>query len=266
VAAAIAEDQRFVYSFNPQVTHGPWPGLTSSSSREETCRAGFPLFGEIDGMVGELVALLREKQRLDKTLLVILGDHGLRTRREYPPFHGGTLDDVTFHVPLVLSAPGAVDSTVQIPWMTSHIDIAPSVLDLLGIEIDRGLELGSPMWEPRLADRATFFFAKGYLGADGYQRSREAIMVRYLYGGVSRAEWDGTLGFQATDLLQTADSATLRTLDDLKMMAAIQTELSRTMLPGVSRLARPPLERHGSTPDRVARGGGPPVRTAPVAR
>ena len=191
-------------------------------------------------MLGELVSLLREKGRLDSTLIVTLGDHGLRTRREYPPFHAGTLDDVTFHVPLMLYAPGVLDSTVRIPWMTSHIDIAPSVLDLLGIRTDRALELGSPMWDPRIADRATFFFAKGYLGADGFQQHNEAIMVRYLYGGVSRSEWKGTLRFSAADLMRTPDDSMLATVRDLNRMAAIQQALSATMLPGASGLATPP--------------------------
>ena len=255
ISSSIDADQRYLYSFNPQITHGPWPGLTSSSTREETCRAGLPLFREVDGMVGEVVSVLRDKHRLDKTLILVLGDHGLRTRREYPPFHAGTLDDVTFHVPLVLFAPGVVSSTVRIPWMTSHIDIAPSVLDLLGIETDRGLELGSPMWEQGLADRATFFFAKGYLGADGYQRSNEAVMVRYLYGGVSSAEWNGTLTFQAADLLRQPDAELLRTVDDLTMMAAIQTELSRSMLPSVGHLARPAEHRDSGHVHRAAAAG-----------
>ena len=193
-------------------------------------------------MVGELRDVLREKRRLDKTLIVMLGDHGLRTRREYPPFRAGTLDDVTFHVPLVLYAPGVVESTVHIPWMTSHIDIAPSVLDLLGLQADRELELGSPMWEPALADRTTFFFARSYLGADGYQRSNEAVMVRYLYGGVLRAEWNGQLRFRASDAI-SSDGEVLHPVDDLTMMAAIQTELARTMLPTVGRLSRVPVRR-----------------------
>jgi hypothetical protein len=255
MARSIDADQRYLYSFNPQITHGPWPGLTSSDTREETCRAGFPLFREVDGMVGDLVSLLLDKKRLDRTLILVLGDHGLRTRREYPPFHAGTLDDVTFHVPLVLYAPGVVSSTVRIPWMTSHIDIAPSVLDLLGIETDRELELGSPMWEQGLADRATFFFAKGYLGADGYQRSNEAVMVRYLYGGVSSAEWNGTLAFQAADLLRHPDAGLLRTVDDLTMMAAIQTELSRSMLPSIGHLAKPAEHRDSGHVHRAAAAG-----------
>lgn len=246
VARSIDAGQRYLYSFNPQLTHGPWPGLTSSSSREETCRAGLALFSEIDGMVGELVSLLRERQRFDSTLIVILGDHGLRTRTEYPPFRGGTLDDVTFRVPLVLHAPGILDSTFSIPWMTSHIDIAPSVLDLLGIDTARELELGSPMWEPEVADRTTFFFAKSYLGADGYQRKREAVMVRYLFGGVSRTTWNGALRFQAKDLLRQNDQATVGTVDDLMMMAAIQTELARSMLPSAPIAALPSAGRRAN--------------------
>ena len=258
-ARAIDAKQRYLFSFNPQLTHGPWPGLTSESSREETCRAGAPLFKEMDGMVGERLDLLREKKRADSTLIVVLGDHGLRTRREYPPFHGGTLDDVTFHVPLVLYAPGVVKSTVRIPWMTSHIDIAPSVLDLLGITVDRDLELGSPMWDPRVANRATYFFAKGYLGFDGYQRNHEAIMVRYLYGGVSRSQWNGTLRFNAADLLRRPDASTLRTVDELTLMAAIQGEIARTLLPEGNRLSRPPAARDGgSTPVRASRASLPP--------
>jgi hypothetical protein len=255
VASAIDDDQRFLYSFNPQLSHGPWPGLTIDATREETCRAGFPLLGELDGMVGELVALLREKKRLEKTLIMVLGDHGLRTRREYPPFHAGTLDDVTFHVPLLLHAPGILTASERIPWMTSHIDIAPSVLDLLGIETDRHLELGSPMWQPQVADRATFFFAKGYLGADGYQRARQAVMVRYLYGGVSRAPWSGTLSFQASDLIRTSGPDLLKEVDYLIQMSAIQSELSRSMLPDIGRLARPTIERRGSGDVRIARLG-----------
>ena len=144
----------------------------------------------------------KEKGRLDKTLIVILGDHGLRTRREYPPFHAGTLDDVTFHVPLVLYAPGVVESTVRIPWMTSHIDIAPSVLDLLGIQDRprpgaRQPDVGSGTGRPHHV-----FLRAGVTSAPtGTSGRNEAVMVRYLYGGVLRAEWNGALRFRATDAI-----------------------------------------------------------------
>jgi hypothetical protein len=230
--SAIAANQRFFYAFNPQLSHGPWPGLHDGSTTESTCDAGFALYREVDAMLGRYVELLREAGRLDRTLIVALGDHGLRTRTEYPPFHGGNLDDVTFHVPFLLHAPGVLSSPDTIRWMTSHVDIAPSVLDLLGIARDRELELGSPMWEPRVAGRATYFFAKGYLGADGLQRDHQAVMVRYLFGGVSRSPWTGTLRFHARDRLARLDSADERVIEELNTVAAIQAQLTRSMLPG----------------------------------
>ena len=60
--------------------------------------------------------------------------------------------------------------------MTSHIDVTPSILDLLGISEGRGFELGSPLWDARLGQRATFFWANQYLGADGFQEKGEYYM------------------------------------------------------------------------------------------
>jgi hypothetical protein len=231
VERAVAANRRYLYAYHPQLTHGPWPGLDLGSSREATCAAGLALYREVDTHLGELMRLLERLGRLDRTIIVALGDHGLRTRREYPPFRPGTLDDVTFHVPLSFWAPGVVDSTVAIPWMTSHIDIAPSILDLLGIGAGRGLEMGSPMWDARLRSRATYFLAREYLGADGYQREAEAVMLRYLYGGVSRAEWRGQLRFRVSDLLQRVDTVAHRVARDLRMVSAVQQRLTRTMLP-----------------------------------
>jgi hypothetical protein len=239
--AAIAADRRFLYAFNPQLSHGPWPGLSRSSTKASTCAAGLSLYQEVDSLFGEYLGVLRQSGRLDRTLIVALGDHGLRTRTEYPPFHGGSLDDITFHVPLLLYAPGVLSSTDTIPWMTSHIDIAPSILDLLGISRDRELEFGSPMWDPRVAKRATYFFAKGYLGADGVQRGSEAVMVRYLFGGVSRSQWGGTLRFSARDLSVTAGPVDERVIDELSTVAAIQAELTRTMLPDGDVVAPAPV-------------------------
>ena len=51
--------------------------------------------------------------------------------------------------------------------MTSHIDIAPSILDLLGIERDRKWEQGAPVWDERLFNRTTCFWATMLFGADG---------------------------------------------------------------------------------------------------
>ena len=227
---AIQHDQRYLFAFNPQLSHGPWPNVADKRELKSVCHEGLTLFSEVDTMLGELVALLREQGRLSHTLIVALGDHGLRTREEFPSLRVGTLDDITFHVPLVIWAPGVVDTTTAIAWVTSHIDIAPSVLDLLGLTKARDLELGSPLWDPRLVRRKTYFFARSYLGADGFSRGNEAVMLKYLFGGVSRSRFDGELHFDAKDMLVADDSLSFEVARELNDISRIQLALGRTMI------------------------------------
>ena len=56
------------------------------------------------------------------------------------------IDAYSFHVPLLVYAPEALRSTSNIASLTSHIDIQPTVLDLLGLEKGREFEQGSPIW------------------------------------------------------------------------------------------------------------------------
>jgi hypothetical protein len=228
----------FLFAFNPQQTHGRWPGVTETSTLAETCAAGLPLFRVVDDMLGELTRFLRDQGLLEQTILVVMGDHGLRFAHEYPAIPRGMLDDLSYHVPFLIAAPGVLTQTVEIPWMTSHIDVAPSVLDLLGVENGRALELGSPIWDPRLADRMTFFLGKDFLGADGYRDGDRIMMRKYLFGGVATAPWTGRIAFAPQALVTTpaalADTVA-RTLDEL---TAVQRALALFMRPGQFALVR----------------------------
>jgi hypothetical protein len=111
------------------------------------------------------------------------------------------------------------------------------------------------MWNPNVAKRATYFFAKGYLGADGLQRDQQAVMVRYLFGGVSRSPWHGTLRFRAADLLTQMDSASDRVIEELNTIAAIQAQLTRTMLPDERPMAPARVMRDTAAVSSAARVG-----------
>ncbi|MBL8432441.1 MAG: hypothetical protein JNK80_08615, partial [Dechloromonas sp.] len=56
----------------------------------------------------------------------------------------------------------------QLTHPTSHVDIGPTVLALLGIEDTRQTVHGHPVWAEDLSERIAFFFGAGYLGADGF--------------------------------------------------------------------------------------------------
>lgn len=245
VRQANRENRRFLYSFNPQGTHGPWPGVEGLTNEIAACQAGIGVYQHVDSMLGELLAQLRAAGRLERTLVLALGDHGLRTRREFPPFNGGTLDDITFRVPSVLWAPSALDTTYDISWVTSHIDVAPSLLDLLGIEQERSLEMGSPFWDQRLAHRRTYVLARSYLGADGFMERDESVMLRYTFGGVARTTGDSLLRFQARDLVTSSPDYARAVSSELYLLAGLQDVLLRTM---TSRPAPATLSGAGAVP------------------
>jgi phosphoglycerol transferase MdoB-like AlkP superfamily enzyme len=129
---SIKNNQRYLFAFHPQYSHGPWPGVRADSTLAETLMHGRKLFAVEDQWIGEIIDLLKSHDRLDKTIIVIVGDHGIRTRTEHPSFNGGTINHATFHVPLIIYAPQVVTHETAIPWVTSHIDIAPTILDLFG--------------------------------------------------------------------------------------------------------------------------------------
>jgi arylsulfatase A-like enzyme len=86
------------------------------------------------------------------------------------------IDEYSFHVPLLIYAPQALNHPETVPWITSHIDVVPSLLDLLGIERERDSEQGSPIWDSRLQERTTFFFANHFCGADAYYSNGQFFM------------------------------------------------------------------------------------------
>src|SRR6185295_3805340 len=88
-----------------------------------------------DAAVGALFEALRQRGLDRNTLFVLLGDHG-----EAFGQHEGNIGHTLFvyeenvHVPLLFVAPGLTDRQLDVVRAASLIDVAPTVLDLLGWE------------------------------------------------------------------------------------------------------------------------------------
>jgi hypothetical protein len=173
------DGRRFVAGLLPLIGHAPWPDTTGGRARTLVER-GRALMAIQDAWLGELLAELERHGRLDRTVIVITADHGIRTRKEDPDFRLGMIDEYTFHVPLLIHAPGTLDAPVVVPWVTSHVDVSPTVLDLLGLERDRDGEQGTAMWNEGIAGRTTFQLASLFLGSDGLSGGGRFSMYGYL--------------------------------------------------------------------------------------
>ena len=100
--------------------------------------ADSPYDGEVsymDHTIGQVIASLREKGLLSKTLIVLAGDHGEAFGEKVETGHGVFLYDGTLKVPLILHAEGHLPKGGVIKSRVRLIDIAPSILDLLGLPV-----------------------------------------------------------------------------------------------------------------------------------
>jgi choline-sulfatase len=70
-----------------------------------------------------------------KTVFVLTSDHGTELYEHRRFDHGFTLYQEQIHVPLVIQTPGMTPAARKITDRMSSIDVMPTILDLLGIEL-----------------------------------------------------------------------------------------------------------------------------------
>jgi choline-sulfatase len=134
--------------------------------------------GEIEYMDRCFGTLLDGLARLgiaDETAVVLTADHGEGFFEHGGMGHAfGHWGEVA-NVPLVLLVPGLVDEPVRIDTPTSHVDIAPTIIDLMGVTPDPRMQGQSvlPLVRrkgPRLPRVVTLEFGRSYaLRARGYR-------------------------------------------------------------------------------------------------
>jgi Sulfatase len=92
--------------------------------------------GALDGMIGHLMAHLKESGAWDDATVVVTSDHGIDITP--PGFTRAPSDDnldELFRIPLFVKAPGQTEGEVR-DDPASTVDVLPSLVDLLDIEAD----------------------------------------------------------------------------------------------------------------------------------
>jgi len=92
----------------------------------------------VDGYVQQLLDELEERNRRDETLVILTADHGEALDDHGYTGHGRQLYDEELHVPLAFHHPDIEPETVSDQVRT--IDIAPTVLDLLDVDVPEAFE------------------------------------------------------------------------------------------------------------------------------
>lgn len=129
---AVAGDTRFFAYFHYMDPHAPYlPHQGRKYWGKETRDYYDQEVSFTDEWVGKLVDWVLAQPFGDKTALVISADHGESFGAHNLYKHGYELWEDVIHVPLLVYAPGIDARTVDTP--RSHIDLAPTILELMGV-------------------------------------------------------------------------------------------------------------------------------------
>ena len=92
----------------------------------------FGMCAEVDNNIGKIIQALKENKHYENTMIVFTSDHGemLGENRQW-----GKLGwwDASFRIPLIIHIPGEKEQKIN--NFTESVDIAPTILDWLEIEI-----------------------------------------------------------------------------------------------------------------------------------
>jgi N-acetylglucosamine-6-sulfatase len=143
----------------------------------------------VDDSVGELVNTLEDRKIRDNTIIIFMSDNGV-SMGENGIFGKNCGYDPCLHVPLVISYPPLIKSARTDDQFALNIDIAPTIMDLAGLEIPSLVDGQSlaPLLENPSAEWRNGFMIEHYQDAGDAEESGLAAIIPG-YSGFRTKEW-----------------------------------------------------------------------------
>jgi arylsulfatase A-like enzyme len=93
---------------------------------------------EVDHKFGSFLEAVRKRGLFDTSMIIVTSDHGEMFEKGYQGHGGPLLYNPLLHIPLIWRLPSGQPGR-RVKTNAEQVDIAPTVLDLLGLEIPRHL-------------------------------------------------------------------------------------------------------------------------------
>jgi arylsulfatase A-like enzyme len=174
------QSRRFFLFLHTYETHGPYhvppeyndlfrgedptevPAIrpTNPKRRSEKYDQYDRMIRETDDIMAEFLSELQRLRLSERTLVVLLSDHGEAHWQHGTQGHGYTSHREELHVPLILRGPG-VPVGRRVDVIASLVDVAPTILDLLGLPPLRqgqGVSLKSSLHGDATPETRAIFF------------------------------------------------------------------------------------------------------------
>jgi arylsulfatase A-like enzyme len=169
---------------------------------------------EMDVQIGRLLDGLRQRGLADDTLVVITGDHGEAFGWPHGNYgHSGKIYQEDVHVPLLLWNPKLFHSAGRSGVIGGHVDLPPTILDILGLPPPADWQ-GHSLLAPDRPNRAYFY---GVL-SDRLLGVREGPL-KYIYNATEALE---SLYDLAADPLEKTNLAPQRPADAQRLRRRLQ--------------------------------------------
>gem|GEM_PF-1534189 len=88
-----------------------------------------------DYYFGKLIDFLKKKNLFENSIIILMADHGEQFNEHDGLFHGRSIYNEEIHIPLIIKFPYGEFSGTQTETIVSQVDILPTILDYLEIEI-----------------------------------------------------------------------------------------------------------------------------------
>jgi arylsulfatase A-like enzyme/Flp pilus assembly protein TadD len=258
----------WVHLYDP---HEPYDPPEPYRSRYDAARYE----GEIayaDASLGAFLSRLRTAGALEHTLLVMASDHGESLGEHGERTHGLFAYDATLRVPLIFWAKGKIRPAIH-PEMTRLVDVAPTILDLVGARMltsaDGRSELASGARERAVEDEGSYFealnanFARNWAPLTGIIHRRRKLVdlpIPELYDLAADPAEEHNVYAQQPDLAHDLE----RRLDAIAKTGSASTDSQRSIdADAEARLrALGYVSRSTSTPARKYTAADDPKRLA----
>jgi arylsulfatase A-like enzyme len=158
-------DRRFfmwLHYFDPHAQYQPHsdaPSFVSGKSAIEVVRAQYD--AEVwftDKHIGRVLDYVASQPWADRTMIVVTSDHGELFAEHSMNFHGGDVWEMLVRVPLFIYVPGLEPH--HVPVKRSHVDLVPTLLDLMGLDVPGADELSGQSMASDVLAQPTDAFAE----------------------------------------------------------------------------------------------------------
>jgi arylsulfatase len=129
----------------------------------------------LDKNVGRITATLDRLAISDNTILVFTTDHGEHLGDHWLVYKASPFDEL-IHLPMIWHCPGRFATGTRTEGIVSHVDLMPTILDMAGIELPRGVQGNSyrtALEGGEFTGRTCAYLEDDALGPDGntFQRT-----------------------------------------------------------------------------------------------